>query len=271
MQPLKGMPPHARPFSGDPQGDSRQREEFRNSRLNFLALLFCLMVGTASLPHILTRYYTVPGVRQARNSVGWTLFFIALVYFTAPALAVLVKHEIFYSLVGTSFEHLPAWVSAWSKVDASLLSVKDINGDGLLQLNELSMGGDMVMLASAEIAGLPYVVSGLVAAGALAAALSTADGLLLTMASSLSHDVYFKMVDPKASTAQRVTLTKVLLLVMALVAAYMAAQKSTDILYLVSAAFSLAASAFFLPWCWASSGSARTARARWRACSPDWA
>ncbi|MEY5097847.1 MAG: hypothetical protein RJA36_566 [Pseudomonadota bacterium] len=245
MLPLRGMPPHARAFAGDPDGDSRQREEFRSSRLNFLALLFCLMVGTASLPHILTRYYTVPGVRAARNSVGWTLFFIVLVYFTAPALAVLVKHEIFHSLVGTPFERLPAWVAAWSKVDSSLLSVKDINGDGVLQLNELSIGGDMVMLASAEIAGLPYVVSGLVAAGALAAALSTADGLLLTMANSLSHDLYFKMVDPEASTARRVTLTKVLLLIMALAAAYMAAQKPADILFLVSAAFSLAAAAFF--------------------------
>ena len=245
LLPLKGMPPHARPFAGDPDGTPQQREEFRSSRLNFLALLFCLMVGTASLPHILTRYYTVPGVPAARNSVGWTLFFIVLVYITAPALAVLVKHEIFYSLVGTPFERLPAWVAAWSKVDSSLLSVKDINGDGVLQFNELSIGGDMVMLASAEIAGLPYVMSGLVAAGALAAALSTADGLLLTMASSLSHDLYFKMVDPEASTARRVTLTKVLLLVMALAAAYMAAQKPADILFLVSAAFSLAAAAFF--------------------------
>ncbi len=245
LLPLKGMPPHARPFAGDPHGDAQQREEFSTSRLNFLALLFCLMVGTASLPHILTRYYTVPGVRAARNSVGWTLFFIVLVYVTAPALAVLVKHEIFYSLVGTPFDHLPAWVAAWSKVDSSLLSLKDINGDGVLQLNEISIGSDMVMLASAEIAGLPYVMSGLVAAGALAAALSTADGLLLTMASSLSHDLYFKMVDTEASTARRVTLTKVLLLIMALAAAYMAAQKPADILFLVSAAFSLAAAAFF--------------------------
>lgn len=245
MLPLGGMPPHARPYAGDPAGSAAQQLDFQSSRLNFLALVFCLMVGTASLPHVLARYYTVPSVKAARNSVAWTLFFIALVYFTAPALAVLVKHEILYQLVGTPIDQLPAWVSAWSRVDAGLIHFKDINADGLLQFNELSLGSDVIMLASAEIAGLPFVISGLVAAGALAAALSTADGLLLTMANALSHDLYFKMVDPSASTARRVTLTKVVLLMMALIAAYIAALKPADILFLVSAAFSLAASAFF--------------------------
>ena len=245
MLPLGGMPPHALPYAGDPDGSPAQRIEYENSRRNFLALVFCLMVGTASLPHVLTRYYTVPNVRAARNSVAWTLFFIALVYFTAPALAVLVKYEVLHVLVGTPFTELPAWVSAWSRVDPALLGIKDVNADGRVQFNEISLGSDMIMLASAEIAGLPYVVSGLVAAGALAAALSTADGLLLTMANSLSHDLYYKMVDPSASTARRVTLTKVVLLMMALAAAYIAAIKPADILFLVSAAFSIAASAFF--------------------------
>jgi cation/acetate symporter len=125
------------------------------------------------------------------------------------------------------------------------LSVVDVNKDGLLQLNEMSIGGDIIMLAAPAIGGLPYVVSGLVAAGGLAAALSTADGLLLTIASSLSHDVYFKMIDPNASTARRVTLSKVLLLVVALGASYVASHKPADILFLVSAAFSFAAAAFF--------------------------
>lgn len=243
--PLGGMPPHAQPYAGDPEGDEQQRQEFENSRRNFLALVFCLMVGTASLPHVLARYYTVPSVREARTSVAWTLFFIALVYFTAPALAVMVKHEILYQLVGTRIDLLPAWVTSWSRVDPSLLSLRDINADNVLQFNEISLGGDMIMLASAEIAGLPYVVSGLVAAGALAAALSTADGLLLTMANAVSHDLYFKTVAPGTSTARRVMLTKVVLLVMALIAAYIAASKPANILFLVSAAFSLAASAFF--------------------------
>jgi cation/acetate symporter len=115
----------------------------------------------------------------------------------------------------------------------------------LLQLNEMSIGGDIVVLATPEIGGLPYVISGLVAAGGLAAALSTADGLLLTIANALSHDLYYKMIDPNASTARRVAISKTLLLVVALAAAYVAAQKPADILFLVSAAFSFAAAAFF--------------------------
>jgi cation/acetate symporter len=191
------------------------------------------------------RYYTVPSVRQARESVAWSLLFIILLYITAPALAVMVKFEVFHVLVGTPFNELPSWLSSWSKVDPSLLSIHDINQDGILQLNELTIGGDIVVLAMPEIAGLPYVISGLVAAGGLAAALSTADGLLLTIANALSHDLYYKMIDPNASTVRRVTISKVLLLVVALLAAYIAAQKPADILFLVSAAFSIAAAAFF--------------------------
>ena len=155
------------------------------------------------------------------------------------------QYEIMHQLVGTHIDLLPSWVASWSRIDPGLISVRDINADSVLQFNEITLGGDMIMLASAEIAGLPYVISGLVAAGALAAALSTADGLLLTMANAVSHDLYFKIVDPGASTARRVTLTKVVLLVMALIAAYIAASKPANILFLVSAAFSIAASAFF--------------------------
>jgi cation/acetate symporter len=245
MKPLNGMTPHAQPFAGDPDGSEQERDSFETSRRNFIALVFCLVFGTAALPHVLVRYYTTPSVRAARQSVTWSLFFILLLYLTAPALAVMVKYEIFNGLVGSSFDNLPAWVSAWSKVDPSLLSLTDINKDGLVQLNELSMGSDIIVLATPEIAGLPYVASGLIAAGGLAAALSTADGLLLTVANALSHDLYYKLIDPKASTARRVTISKMLLLVVALAAAYVAAQKPADILFLVSAAFSLAASAFF--------------------------
>ena len=244
-RPLNGMPPHAAQFAGDPEGDAAERKVFEESRRNFLALVFCLMIGTAALPHILMRYYTVPSVKQARESVTWSLLFIFLLYFTAPALAVLVKFEVFHVLVGTPFDQLPAWVSAWNKVDPSLLSLTDINRDGLLQLNEMSIDGDIIVLATAEIGGLPYVIAGLVAAGGLAAALSTADGLLLTIANALSHDMYYKMFDPNASTARRVTISKVLLLMVALAAAYVAAQRPADILFLVSAAFSFAAASFF--------------------------
>jgi cation/acetate symporter len=239
------MPPHAQQFAGDPHGDAAARKTFDESRRNFLALVFCLMVGTASLPHVLTRFYTTPSVAQARVSVAWSLFFILLLYVTAPALAVLIKVEVFQSLVGTRFDQLPAWINNWAHVDSSLLQVADVNGDGILQLGEMKIGGDIVVLATPEIAGLPYVISGLVAAGGLAAALSTADGLLLTIANALSHDLWFRIVDPDASATKRVTMSKVLLLMVALGAAYVTAQKPGDILLLVSAAFSIAASAFF--------------------------
>ncbi|MFO1195084.1 MAG: sodium:solute symporter family protein [Rhodoferax sp.] len=244
-RPLNAMPAHAAQYAGDPNGDAAAQKAYDVSRRNFLALIFCLMVGTAALPHILMRYYTVPSVKEARESVSWSLFFIFLLYFTAPALAVLVKFEVFTLVVGTPFDQLPAWVASWAKVDPTLLSVTDVNKDGILQLNEMTIGGDIVVLATPEIGGLPYVISGLVAAGGLAAALSTADGLLLTIANALSHDLYYKMIDPNASTTRRVALSKMLLLVVALAAAYVAAQKPADILFLVSAAFSFAAAAFF--------------------------
>ena len=244
-KPLAGMPRHAAQYAGDPNGDEIARKTFNESRRNFLALVFCLMVGTAALPHILMRYYTTPSVKEARSSVTWSLFFIFLLYFTAPALAVLVKFEVFNVLVGTPFDKLPGWITSWAKVDPALLSVVDVNKDGIFQLGEMRIGGDIIVLATPEIGGLPYVISGLVAAGGLAAALSTADGLLLTIASALSHDVYYKMIDPNAPTARRVMISKTLLLVVTLMAAFVAAQKPADILFLVSAAFSFAAAAFF--------------------------
>ncbi len=215
------------------------------ARRNFLALVFCLMVGTAALPHILTRYYTTPSVKEARESVVWSIFFITLLYITAPALAVLVKFDIYTMLVGSEFSKLPAWVNSWARVDPTLLSITDVNRDGIVQLAEILIGSDIVVLATPEIAGLPYVISGLVAAGGLAAALSTADGLLLTIANALSHDVYYKILKPDASTIMRLSVSKALLLFVAMLAAYVAARKSADILFLVSAAFSLAAAGFF--------------------------
>jgi cation/acetate symporter len=230
---------HAEPFPGP-------TEQARNTaRLNFLGIVFCMMFGTAALPHILMRYYTTPSVRQARASVFWSLFFIFLLYFTAPCLAVLAKFDVYSNLVGSRFAELPAWAAAWRLVDPSLLTITDLNFDGIVQLAEIAIGGDIIVLATPEIAGLPYVVSGLVAAGGLAAALSTADGLLLTIANALSHDLYYKMLDPGASTARRVTVSKILLLVVAVIAAWVTSYKPGNILFLVGAAFSLAASAFF--------------------------
>ncbi|MEJ7807748.1 MAG: sodium:solute symporter family protein, partial [Telluria sp.] len=233
--------PHTTPFAAADEAGSDIR------RNNFLALVFCLMLGTAALPHILMRSYTTPGVAQTRVSVFWTLFFILLVYLTIPALAVLVKFDLYTSLVGSDFARLPTWISYWANVDklAPLISVADINADGVVQLAEIAIDGDVLVLATPEIGGLPYVISGLVAAGGLAAALSTADGLLLAISNALSHDVYYKVVDPSASTQKRVTISKLLLLGVAFIAAYAASQKPGDILSLVGAAFSLAASTLF--------------------------
>ena len=230
---------HAEPFAGK---DEATRN---NKRKNFLALVLCLMVGTAALPHILMRYYTTPSVKEARKSVFWSLFFIFLLYFTAPALAVLAKFDVYTLLVGSNFSDLPGWVNAWAAVDKTLMSITDINKDGIVQLAEITIGGDLIVLATPEIAGLPYVITGLVAAGGLAAALSTADGLLLTIANALSHDVYYKMINPHAATTRRLNISKGLLLIVAVFAAYVTSLKPGDILFLVGAAFSLAASAFF--------------------------
>jgi cation/acetate symporter len=233
--------PHATPFPG---ADEKQSDLRRN---NFLALVFCLMLGTAALPHILMRAYTTPSVHETRVSVFWTLFFILLIYLTIPALAVLVKYDIYSHLVGSDYANLPNWIAYWANVDKlnPLIGIADINGDGIVQLAEIAIDGDVLVLATPEIGGLPYVISGLVAAGGLAAALSTADGLLLAISNALSHDVYYKMVDPRASTQKRVTISKLLLLGVAFVAAYVASQKPADILSLVGAAFSLAGSTLF--------------------------
>ena len=233
--------PHAQPFPGATQEASDAR------RNNFLAVVFCLMFGTAALPHILMRAYTTPSVHETRVSVFWTLFFILLIYLTIPALAVLAKYDIYTSLVGSDFSALPTWISYWANVDKAnpLISVADINGDGIVQLAEFAIDADVLVLATPEIGGLPYVISGLVAAGGLAAALSTADGLLLAISNALSHDVYYKMVEPGASTQKRVTISKLLLLAVAFIAAYVASQKPADILSLVAAAFSLAGSTLF--------------------------
>ena len=235
----KGSMPirHAESFPG------RDEAESAAARINFLSLMFCLMVGTAALPHILMRYYTTPSVREARESVSWSLFFILLLYLTAPAYAVFAKYEVYSTLINTPIAQLPSWVAAWGKV--GLVAIEDINRDGVLQLAELSLNPDVIVLATPEIAGLPYVISGLVAAGGLAAALSTADGLLLTIAGSLSHDVYYKVIQPHASTQWRLVISKSLLLVVAVLAATVAAQRPASILYMVAWAFSIAGAAFF--------------------------
>jgi cation/acetate symporter len=239
----RAAPPnsHVAPFPGPDRKSSDAR------RNNFLALVLCLMMGTAALPHILVRSYTTPSVAATRSSVFWTLLCILLIYTAVPALAALVKYDIYTSLVGSEYNSLPAWVSYWASVDKlhPLVQITDINGDGYVQLAEIAIDADMVVLATPEIAGLPYVISGLIAAGGLAAALSTADGLLLTISSALAHDTYHKTFAPSASTQKRVTISKLMLVVAALFAAYAASLKPGNILTVVGMAFSLAASTLF--------------------------
>jgi cation/acetate symporter len=211
---------------------------------NFLALTFCLMVGTAGLPHILTRYYTTPSVKQARTSVAWSLFFIFLLYFTAPAYAAFARFAVFTRLVGSKISELPGWVTFWQP--AGLFTVVDKNGDGVVQWADFVVRStDFVVLSMPEVAGLPFVITGLVMAGGLAAALSTADGLLLTIANAISHDLYYSVIDPHASLTKRLTITKILLVVSAIVAAYVATFRYAVIAELVAWAFSLAAASFF--------------------------
>ncbi|MEM7524774.1 MAG: sodium:solute symporter family protein [Pseudomonadota bacterium] len=218
----------------------------------FVALVLCMMCGTASLPHILMRYFTTPSVRAARKSVGFSLFFIFLLYFTAPALATLTKLQLLdpslpTAIIGKTIAEVNAleWIQKWSEV--GFLKVSDSNGDGILQINEFFMRTGIVVLATPEIAGLPYVISGLVAAGGLAAAMSTADGLLLAIANALSHDLYYKIIDPKAETRTRLLVARVLLIVIGVASALVASLKLTGILGGVIWAFCFACSGLFFP------------------------
>ena len=217
-----------------------------------ISLAICMMAGTASLPHILMRYFTTPSVRSARRSVGWSLVFILALYLSAPALATLTKLNLLdpnlpTAIIGKPFADVAnlAWIKHWASV--GMVAVADQNADGILQLNEFFMKPDIVVLATPEIAGLPYVISGLVAAGGLAAAMSTADGLLLAIANALSHDLYYKIIDPAASTKKRLVVARVLLIFIGAGAAIVAAMKLTGILGAVAWAFDFACSGLFFP------------------------
>ncbi len=218
----------------------------------FVTLAFMMMAGTASLPHILMRYFTTPSVRAARTSVAWSLLFIFLLYFTAPALATFTKLQVLdpnlaTGIIGKSFSEVASldWIQKWSNV--GMLKISDSNADGILQINEFFMRGDIVVLATPEIAGLPFVISGLVAAGGMAAAMSTADGLLLAIANALSHDLYYKIIDPSADTRKRLVAARILLIAIGAAGAFVASFKLTGILGAVAWAFNFAASGLFFP------------------------
>mgnify|MGYP003321874473 FL=1 len=218
----------------------------------FISLALCMMVGTASLPHILMRYFTTPSVKAARKSVAWSLFFIAILYTSAPMLATLSKLSLIdpnlpTGIIGKDISAIMAidWVQAWTAQKQAFIA--DFNGDGILQLNEWFMRGDVVVLSTPEIAGLPYVISGLVAAGGMAAAMSTADGLILAIANALSHDIYFKIIDPKADVRKRLLVARALLVIIGAFGAYIASMRITSILGAVAWAFDFAMSGLFFP------------------------
>jgi cation/acetate symporter len=231
--------------------------------LNFFALILCLMVGTAALPHVIMRFFTTPSVRDARKSVGWSLLFIFILYFTAPAYAAFAKLEVFENVLGRDISNLesiaalPSWVFSYGALDLvkicgvnavspeAVLAACQAAGVTTLGFANFSIAPDTVVVATPEIAGLPYVIAGLVAAGGLAAALSTADGLLLAIANALSHDVYYQMIDHRASTRRRLIVARMLLVLVALLGAYLAITAPAGILIFVSWAFSLGAAGLF--------------------------
>ncbi len=306
--------------------EAKSVTDWKGQPWDFLALTLCLMLGTAGLPHILIRFYTVPSVRESRMSVGYSLFFIFLLYFTAPAYAAFSRWELLSNVVGGSLTSvqdgdktvytiagkdgqpmdwivrfsktglltikdfntlegldgtkLPTWAADQTKGDAPKLIWTDANGDGKVQLGafqdtsqgdvktgvagelsgaaitagtvdgkvqfaELDINADLIVLSTPELAGLPYTIAALIAAGGLAAALSTADGLLVVIASAIAHDVYYRIINPKASAATRMALGKGLVIVAAALAALAAMPRLALIAQMVAWAFSLAASSFF--------------------------
>ncbi|OUW49482.1 MAG: cation acetate symporter [Candidatus Pelagibacter sp. TMED196] len=237
---------------GKVAGITKAHSEVNTTPWKFISLAVCMMAGTASLPHVMMRYFTTPSVKTARRSVGWSLFFIFLLYSSAPMLATLSKLSLMdptlpTGIIGKSIAEVEAidWYQNWNQ--AKLMFISDFNGNGTLELNEFFMGGKAVVLATPEIAGLPYVISGLVAAGGMAAAMSTADGLVLAISNALSHDVYYKIINPKAETAKRLIVARVLLVLIGFAGATIAALEIQGILGSVIWAFDFAMSGLFFP------------------------
>ncbi len=245
------------------------------SMIDVFCITMALMVGTAGLPHVIIRFYTVPSVRAARLSAGYALLFIAILYTTAPAVAAFARYNMINSLNNVSFEAAPSWVKNWERT--GLIAWMDKNGDGIIQYragaafkgratftgelgshgerllkneptdspNELYVDNDIMVLANPEIANLPAWVIALVAAGGLAAALSTASGLLLVVASSISHDLYYRIINRQASEQKRLLLGRIMIGVAVCVAGYFGINPPGFVAQVVAFAFGLGASSFF--------------------------
>ena len=221
------------------------------STLDVLFITAALMVGTAGLPHVIIRFYTVPRVRDARISVGWALLFISILYTTAPAVAVFARTNLLTSVSGMPYAQVPEWFTNWEAT--GLLGFEDRNGDGILQFtgpaspieNELTVDRDIMVLANPEIAGLPDWVVGLVAAGGLAAALSTAAGLLLVVSSAMSHDLLKRALKPDVTERGELVAARVAAGAAVVVAGYLGINPPGFVAQVVAFAFGLAASSFF--------------------------
>jgi cation/acetate symporter len=233
-----GFQEYTRPFASKPM-------------IDVVCITLALMAGTAGLPHIIVRFYTVPSVRAARYSAGWALLFIALLYTTAPALAAFARFNLINSLHDKSITEVQQldWVAKWERT--GLLKFDDKNGDGVVQLtpaaetSEIVVDRDIIVLSTPEVAGLaPWVVA-LMAAGGLAAALSTAAGLLLVISSSVAHDLYARLINPGASEKKRLLVGRVMVFVAVLVAGFFGIFPPAFVAQVVAYAFGLAAASFF--------------------------
>ena len=219
------------------------------SKLDVFLITAALMMGTAGLPHVIVRFFTVKKVRDARKSAGWALLFIAVLYTTAPAIAVFARTNLIQTVSNKPYESLPEWFSNWETT--GLLTFTDKNKDGLVQYvsdpktNELVIDKDIIVMANPEIANLPNWVIGLMAAGALAAALSTAAGLLLVISSSVSHDLLKKIVYPSISEKGELVAARIAAIFAVILAGYFGINPPDFVAATVALAFGLAAASFF--------------------------
>lgn len=233
-------------------GFKEYTQPFANkSMLDVLFITISLMVGTAGLPHVIVRFYTVPDVRSARFSAGWALLFIALLYTSAPALATFARYNLINTLHDRPIEQVQQldWVNKWEKT--KLLTFDDKNNDGRVELtpdkatSEITIDPDIIVLSTPEVAKLAPWVIALVAAGGLAAALSTASGLLLVISSAIAHDVYYRIIRPDASESQQVFVGRVMVGLAVALAGYLGINPPGFVAQVVAFAFGLAASSFF--------------------------
>jgi cation/acetate symporter len=213
------------------------------TKWQFLALLFTLMAGTAGLPHVIVRFYTVSTMKAARWSGAWALLFIGLLYLSAPAYAAFSRFILMKNVVGKKIDQLPEWTTTW--INTGKLQIADANGDGILQWKEMVISNDIVVMATPEIANLGVFVVGLVAAGAMAAALSTAGGLMIAISSSFAHDIYYRVLKPNASEQNRLMVARISIALATILAGIIALDPPGAITQIVAWAFALAASTFF--------------------------